>query len=184
MGAGAARAAAARGAAAAARAATARARTVAERASAARASAARTAAARAGATRRAAARGAAARGLPAAGALHRAACVCLATGARAGGLARAVGELLEGGDAVVNVRLISKRAPARGTRARKGGTRTHTRCVCARVLRESRACIGTVSGTTTGEPCCKLLDGHVVGKRLRDGAGFCHEFPVCAHALG
>jgi hypothetical protein len=40
-------------------------------------------------------------GLTATGVLRRAACVCLATRARAGGLARAVGELLEGGDAVV-----------------------------------------------------------------------------------
>jgi len=49
---------------------------------------------------------------------------------------------------------MSRRVPARGTRARKGGTRAHTHCVCARELRESRACIGTVSGTTTGEPVC------------------------------
>ena len=151
MGAGAARAAAARGAAAAARAATARARTVAERASAARASAARTAAARAGATRRAAARGAAARGLPAAGALHRAACVCLATGARAGGLARAVGELLEGGDAVVERQAHIEEGTCEGNKGTKRRhPSTHTllcvRTGAAGVTRMHRHCVRNDDG--------------------------------------
>ena len=130
MGAGAARAAAARKAEAAARAATARARTAAERASAARAATARTAAARAEATRRAAARGVAARG--AAGGR------CAAPGgvrvlgdarARAGGLARAVGELLEG--AVVERQAHIEERTCEGEQGHEKAAPEHTHVVCA-----------------------------------------------------
>ena len=141
MGAGAARAAAARKAEAAARAATARARTAAERASAARAATARTAAARAEATRsrRAAARGVAARG--AAGGR------CAAPGgvrvlgdarARAGGLARAVGELLEGGDAVVERQAHIEERTCEGEQGHEKAAPEHTHVMCVHTGRGSK----------------------------------------------
>ena len=139
MGAGAARAAAARKAEAAARAATARARTAAERASAARAATARTAAARAEATRsrRAAARGVAARG--AAGGR------CAAPGgvrvlgdarARAGGLARAVGELLEG--AVVERQAHIEERTCEGEQGHEKAAPEHTHVMCVHTGRGSK----------------------------------------------
>ncbi len=62
--------------------------------------------------------------------LRRAACVCLATRARGGGLARAVGELLEGGDAVVERQARVEEGTCeenKGTKRRHPST--HTLCV-------------------------------------------------------